>query len=120
MDPLTLLAIGLGAGLLKSEAIDRPAANRQRKLAAETQKYSPWTGLKAEEVKEPNAMGDMLTFGATGAQLGAGLQNAEASKGLMKAQQNWLSRGGSPMYTAATYAGPTPRANPWRLGDYNF
>lgn len=124
------VAIGAGAGLLKSEAIDRPEADRKRHLAAETQRYSPWTGLQAQPFKEADPLGSALTFWATGASMGAGMQNAEAQKKLMAAKTNWLNAGGSPQYTAqmSQTAAPTfggygaygPKASPWGLGvDYS-
>lgn len=124
------VAIGAGAGLLKSEAIDAPKADRQRKLAAETQRYSPWTGLKANPVQEADPVGSALQFGATGAQLSSGMQNADAQKGLMEAQTNWLNKGGKPQYAAALSppvapggVSPYTAANksPWSLGgDFKF
>lgn len=74
MDPLTLLLIGAAVGGLKAGLVDEPAAERQRKLAASTQRYSPWTGLKANAVKEPDYFGSALGFGTAGAQVGMGLQ----------------------------------------------
>lgn len=131
--PITALAIGAGAGLLKSELLDRPREQKQRTLAAETQRYSPWTGLKADPIHEADPLGSALTFGSQGAMLGAGIQNAQAQQGLMKAQTNWLNAGGSPQYTAAQTAtsAPTyygwgsygPKQSPWAMGsmgDFRF
>lgn len=128
--PITALAIGAGVGLLKSEAVDRPREQRQRKLAAETQRYSPWTGLQAQPVQEADPLGSALSFGATGAQMGAGMENAKAQKGLMEAQSRWLNSGGSPAYTAAQtstlqpnygWGSYGPGGNPWTLGNnYKF
>lgn len=75
--PFWGMLIGAGAGVVKNEMVDRPAADRARKLAATTQEYSPWTGLKADPVKDPNVFNNALQFGATGAEMG---QNIEASK----------------------------------------
>lgn len=117
------VAIGAGAGLLKAEAVDAPAASRQRTLAAATQRYSPWTGLKADPVKDADPAGSMLQFGATGAALGQGMQNATAQQGLAQAQTRWLNSGGSPMYTQAAGATVAPTiggggaASPWRVTD---
>lgn len=82
MDPLTLLAIGAGVGLLKSEAVDRPRERRQRKLAAETERLSPWTGRTPNPIQEADPLGSMLAFGLTGAQLGAGLQQHEMNQAI--------------------------------------
>lgn len=103
--PFTALAIGAGAGLLKAELVDKPQADRQRKLAAATQRYSPWTGLQAQPVKEADPVGSALSFGATGAQLGAGYQDSMAKKKLMEAQASWLDKNPYNFSTASTGVG---------------
>lgn len=114
------VAVGAGAGLVKSAAVDAPREARQRKLAGETQRLSPWTGLKAGPIQEADPLGSALTYGSQGGALSGGIQNADAQKGLMEAQKNWLNRGGSPLYTAAqsqtsmpSFMAPT---SPWSLG----
>ncbi len=101
--PLIVAAIAAGAGLLKSEFMDRPKEERQRVLAAETQRYSPWTGLKANKIEEADPMGSAMTFGAAGLGLGQGMESAAAQNKLMEAQtgvlnkeSEWLGRGKSP------------------------
>ncbi len=74
--PLMAMAIGAGVGLLKSETVDKNKEKRQRKLAAETQRLSPWTGMSAGPINEADPLGSMLAFGGTGAQMGAGIQQA--------------------------------------------
>lgn len=69
---LTGLAIAAAIGLAKSEMVDKPKEDRQRKLAAETQRNSPWTGLKAGNIQEADPWGTAMQYGATGAQMGAG------------------------------------------------
>lgn len=80
MGPLALLAIGAAMGLAKSELVDRPKEKRQRKLAAETQRLSPWTGLQAGQIQEADPFGSALSFGMTGASLGQNMQAAEANQ----------------------------------------
>jgi hypothetical protein len=50
--------------------------SRDRKLAAETQRYAPWTGLEAKPVQEESLFGNLLQGGVTGAMLGQGLGEA--------------------------------------------
>jgi hypothetical protein len=76
--PITGLALATIAGLAKSEIIDKPKAERQRKLAAETQRWSPWTGLKAGAIQEADPFGTALQFGSTGAMMGANTANSKA------------------------------------------
>lgn len=82
MDPLTLMAIGSALGLVKSQVVDKPKADKQRKLAAETQRYSPWTHLQANPVQEADPFGSVLQYGVTGGMLGANMEQAAADKAL--------------------------------------
>lgn len=70
MDPLTLAAIMAAVGVGKSELIDRPQAERQRKMEAAKARWSPWTGIAPGSVKEPDAFGAALQGGLTGAMMG--------------------------------------------------
>lgn len=88
---LTGLAIAALAGLAKSEAIDRPKEKRQRKLAAETTRLSPWTGMRAAPVQEADPFGSALQFGVTGAQIGQGITQSN----LNQAAANRFNTGGS-------------------------
>lgn len=63
------LAIGMGAGLLKSQLVDKPQADRQRQLAATTAALSPWTGMTPQMPEEANPFGSMLQGGLAGAQV---------------------------------------------------
>lgn len=98
MDLWGALGIGAGLGLLKSLAIDAPKEARQRKVAAATQRYSPWTGLQAQPVQEADPFGSALQFGATGAMLGQGIQNADATKNLQDAMAKYYGQGGLGSY----------------------
>lgn len=110
--PFTALAIGAGVGLLKSEMIDRPKEQRQRALAASTQRYSPWTGLKANPIQEADPVGSALTYGSTGAQMGANMQDSAAKNNLMNAQSQWLKNNPS------SYSAAAPMAT--GAGSYNY
>lgn len=99
--PWVLPVAMAAAALVKSEAVDKPREDRQRKLAAATQRYSPWTGLKAGNIQEASPFSDMLQYGTQGAALGQSMDNASAQQGLMKAQSDWLKNGGSPQSGAA-------------------
>ena len=73
MDPLTMLGIGAGVGTLKSLIFDAPRASRQNKLAVETIRYSPWTGMLPQAVEEPNYFGSAIQGAALGGLAGQGL-----------------------------------------------
>jgi hypothetical protein len=116
--PLTALAIGAGAGVLKSEIVDRPKEARQRKLAAETARYSPWTGMQPQGVQEADPLGSALAFGGAGSQLGAAMQqqalNQKIAEQMMQQQQ--------PVKQAGPVVQPTiARAPIWsQVGNYGY
>lgn len=129
--PITLAIIGGGVGLGKGILYDQPREERERKLAAETQRFSPWTGLKAEKPKEANVMGDVMTFGLAGASMGQSMEAAKAQQGLTNALTNYYNRGGmgsagntglakSAFWSAPTYgaakSATKPAVSPWSLG----
>lgn len=129
--PITLALIGAGVGVGKGVLYDQPQAERDRKLAAETQRFSPWTGLKAQPVKEANVMGDAMTFGLAGASMGQNMEAAKAQNGLTAAMTNYYNKGGmgstantglakSSFWSAPTYgaakAATAPPVTPWSLG----
>lgn len=70
------------AGLAKSQLVDKPKEERQRKLAGETQRLSPWTHMQANPIQEADPFGSALQFGATGASMQQGYQNAQTQKAL--------------------------------------
>lgn len=88
------VAVGAGVGVGKAELVDAPKAERQRKLAASTQRFSPWTHLQAQPVQEADPAGSALQYGATGASMGANMQNMQAQQDLMGKMGNYYDRGG--------------------------
>ncbi len=82
--------IGAGLGGAKHEFEDLPKEERANTLAAETQRYAPWTGLVAEKPQTSSGIGDVISGGVTGASIGQGLTKA----GLIGGQG--LSGGPSP------------------------
>jgi hypothetical protein len=105
MDPLM---IGAGVGFLKGLTIDRNREKRDRKLAAETQRMSPWTGLRANAIREADPFGSALAFGLTGHQIGRGA-NSDALNRQMA--EKYLATGQAPGMSAAA---PMPMAAPMR------
>lgn len=116
------MLIGGAAGLAKSELVDKPRANRQRKLAAETQRYSPWTGLQADPVQEADPLGSMLQYGTTGAMMGAQYDQMQSDKQLNEAMTNRLNTGGSTLgYGKNLYTYQPPARSDSYLGStYDF
>lgn len=93
MDPLTMAAIMGGVGLLKSELLDRPKEDRQRELAAVTARWSPWTGMAPQAIKEADPFGSALQGASAGAMMG---------------QQMNLTGGSGKSKDVAEVAGSTP------------
>ena len=82
MDPMTLALILGGTGVVKGLTVDKWKEDRQRELAASTQRYSPWTGLQAGAIEEADPLGQGIQGGLQGAAFGQNMQNAAAAKGL--------------------------------------
>lgn len=71
MDPSMLGASGGLLGLLKG--IGKGSSNAAlNQLAVETSRYSPWTHLKADQLKTGNMIGDILGTAALMASMGGG------------------------------------------------
>lgn len=90
MNPLTLAMIMGGMGLGKSFLVDQPKEARQRKLAAETQRYSPWTGLHAGSIDEADPFGATLQGAASGASFGQNMQQNDADLESKQAYKDWM------------------------------
>ncbi len=79
------LILGMAAaGLLKSQLVDKPREDRQRRLASETQRYSPWTHMQAQPIQEADPFGSALGFGSQGASLGMQMDSADAARGMQE------------------------------------
>jgi hypothetical protein len=121
--------IGAGAGLSKKEFIDEPAQEHKRKvaaeLAAETARYSPWTGLRPDlalpEV-DTDQLGPSLQGGFTGLQLASSFKNAaaaaDAAKAAQAAEAADATRFQMPQFGQGLNApaGTTMSGTPWRMG----
>lgn len=67
-----LLIAGLAVGAAKS-VNDKLQENSDKRLAASTQEYSPWTHLQAQPVQHANIIGDLAGGGMTGLSLNQAL-----------------------------------------------
>lgn len=111
MNPLLLGAlIGGGAGLGKSLFFDAPREESDRKLAASTQRYSPWTGLKANPIRESDPLGSAMQFGTTGAMMAQNVETADQSNALSKSMQKYYEQGGPATFMMAPGAQGAPNA----------
>lgn len=82
MDPLTIgLLAGAGAGLLKGMGAKKQET-RDRALAAEVARWSPWTGMQPTMPQRADVMGDVISGGTTGLLLGQNFTKAQPAQGL--------------------------------------
>lgn len=86
------LAAAAALALAKNYLVDKPAAAKQRQLAAATQRYSPWTGLQAEAPKNPNIFNDLIPMAATGANIESNLNKDKMANNLSDLQQQYLQK----------------------------
>lgn len=115
-----LIAGMIAAGLLKSELVDKPNEEKDRKLQAETARLSPWTGLKPGAVKRADPFGTAMQFGATGASMGAGMDQAAMQKAMNEKLMEKMASGGNISTGEGLMAqGQSPWSRSY-LGDYNF
>lgn len=98
MDPITMSLLFGGAGLLKSALFDAPKREKAGALAGETTRYSPWTGLKAQQLPEVDPIGSMLQYGATGASIGNNMESQSIENARTKAMTDFYNRGGTGSY----------------------
>lgn len=105
------------AGAAKAATIDKDKEKRDRTLAANTQRYAPWTGLRADPVQEADPFGKALSYGVTGAGLEQSMENADSENALRKAQADAI-RNGRNIQAAPNFSGQSgaPRdslGGPW-------
>lgn len=134
---MSWVAVGVAAaGLIKSYAVDKPKEERQRKLAAETQALSPWTGLSAGPIQEADPLGQTMQYGMAGYGMKQNIADHDQQSKLTDSQitkNNAMSESlsGKPVATPATtdgsifqnnsYQGQSgvmgnqPRKSPWML-----
>lgn len=109
MEPMTMMALLGALGLGKSELIDRPREQRQRKLAAQTALYSPWTGMSPDKVQEADPFGSTLQGVTAGAMYGQQSEANQMAKDELKMKQDYYEKLGNSLTPAkAADASQTP------------
>ncbi len=91
--PLAVAGILGGLGLLKGMTVDKAKEDRQRKLAAETARYSPWTQMQPGDVQEADPFGSTMQGGMSGWAFGQGMENHDSAKKFQDAMSTKLLDG---------------------------
>lgn len=111
MLPLVMLAMTAA-----KEISDKKKEDRDRWLAAQTQRFSPWTGNKAGPIEEANPVGTALQGYGTFQGMQQGEEDAAAQRKLMDAKTNFFNTqnqpnngGGLGLSDAAQQAGAQPQ-----------
>lgn len=88
--PAIMALIMAAAATAKSEAIDKPRADRERKMQGEITKYSPWTGMQGHSVADPDSLGAGMQGFGTGMALGQNMQSADYQQSLQPMQKQLI------------------------------
>lgn len=79
--------IGLGKGYMDSKKEDK-----DRKIQAETTRYSPWTHMQAAAPQRADFLGSAMQGGMTGAAMGQNVNNSNQQNALLQSQQNYWDK----------------------------
>lgn len=69
-----MAALGLAKGIS-----DRGKANADRRQAAEMARWSPWTGMGPNQIRQADELGSTMQGGMAGAMMGGGSMGGEAA-----------------------------------------
>ena len=109
MDPVTI-GVMAGLGLAKSELIDRPREEEQRRRAAITARWSPWTGMAPGGIQTADPLGSAMEAGLTGAMLSQNQQKLDAADAAAAAKAKDAAE-----VNLAGGSGSTSQALPWQM-----
>lgn len=89
--------IGAGVGLMKNEMFDRPQEARDRRQAAETARWSPWTGMQPGPIKRADPFGSVAQGALTGMAMGQRVADSKSAteQGLDEAASDGAPETGS-------------------------
>lgn len=115
----TLAALGVGAALggAKHLLVDQPKYEAKKKLAAETQRYSPWTGLRAEMPDQPSLFENAVGGAGYGLAAQAPVNDAISKYGLVDASG---AGGAGGMMMPEMGSGFAPKQQFGLGGNFNF
>lgn len=113
-NPMAGMALGgAGLGMTKREFSDIPREMAQRKLAAETERLAPWTGLHVQLGPQGSSFEEALKGGSTGLAVGQGFAGGGAGASESDGSKMLGSMEGKPVDYKTTFKGPWSSANDW-------
>lgn len=80
MDPITMAVIGGGIGLGKG-ILDQQREAKDRQMAAEIARWSPWTGMQTPMPKRADVLGSTMQGAMGGAMMGQNIAKAQSLQG---------------------------------------
>ena len=107
--PLAMAGAGALLGYMKNEGDEKIEAE-DRRLAAETMRYSPWTGMRPGQIRQANLQNAMMQGAMSGGMMGMNMNQMNQGNQLMDAQTNYYnSRAQAPQSVAYSQGN-----NPWQ------
>jgi hypothetical protein len=103
--------LGLGKGML-----DKKKEDADRKIQAETTRYSPWTHMQAAAPQRADLLGSTMQGGMTGAAMGQNMNSQNQQNALLDAQKNYWERMMASQPTAGTGQAAGPSLAEYRMG----
>lgn len=85
---MSLALIGAGIGALKGATVDKWKADRANWLNEMTQRYSPWTGLKAGPMAEYDVLDSAMKYGGAGLSMDQNMAAQAKGKDLLGANDS--------------------------------
>lgn len=114
---LPALLAGAALGLAKNQLVDKPRQKREATLAAQTALYSPWTGMKPNEVQHADAFGSAMQGATSGAMFAQGQQNMDMQQQMMDMKKAQMAQG---MQAQPNLYGGQASAMNWGASPYSM
>jgi len=86
--PLAMAAGGAAMGAMKNQGDEQIEAD-DRRLAAETMRYSPWTGMRPGQIRQANLQNSVMQGAMSGGMMGMNMNQMQQGNELMNAQKNY-------------------------------
>ena len=88
--PLAMAAGGAAMGAMKNQG-DEQIEAEDRRMAAETARYSPWTGMQPGQIRQANLQNNVMQGAMAGGMMGMNVNQMNQGNALMDAQTNYYN-----------------------------